>query len=145
MAQKIKSIPLMLQAMQIKNAFPDSHISTQKGHSFVWKHDISPSPLGDLYSVKMIYRFGKAPEVYVINPLPLKLPPDANKLEHCYDDEKQMLCLFYPDRSEWNETMLIATTIIPWIYDWLFHYEIWVGTGDWQGGGVHPGKTNKKQ
>jgi hypothetical protein len=43
--------------------------------------------------------------------------------------------------------MPLAKTIIPWIYDWLFHYEIWLATGDWTGGGIHVQKesANKEQ
>ena len=38
---------------------------------------------------------------------------------------------------KWNERKMIAKTIIPWTSEWLFHYEIWVTTGTWHGGGIH--------
>jgi len=34
--------------------------------------------------------------------------------------------------------MAIADTIVPWTADWLAHYEIWLVTGDWYGGGEWP-------
>ena len=40
--------------------------------------------------------------------------------------------------------MFLSKTIIPWVYDWLYHYEIWVGTGEWTGGGVHLPKNAPK-
>jgi hypothetical protein len=43
------------------------------------------------------------------------------------------LCLCYPE--EWQPTMLIARTILPWTVEWLAHYEIWRATGHWTGGG----------
>ncbi len=32
----------------------------------------------------------------------------------------------------------ISRTIIPWAIEWLYYYEIWCVTGEWQGGGAHP-------
>jgi hypothetical protein len=54
-----------------------------------------------------------------------------------YDTEKQHLCIYYKRAKEWDETKFIADTIIPWTSEWLLHYEIWVATGTWQGGGIH--------
>lgn len=34
--------------------------------------------------------------------------------------------------------MLLAKTILPWTAEWLLHYEVWLVTGEWVGGGVHP-------
>jgi len=34
--------------------------------------------------------------------------------------------------------MSIASTILPWASEWLFHYEIWRATGEWTGGGREP-------
>ena len=31
--------------------------------------------------------------------------------------------------------MLIADTIVAWTCEWLIHYEIWLATGEWHGGG----------
>ena len=28
-------------------------------------------------------------------------------------------------------------TIVPWIADWLYYYEVWLFTGEWEGGGIH--------
>jgi hypothetical protein len=30
----------------------------------------------------------------------------------------------------------IADTIVPWTAEWLVHYEIWLVTGEWYGGGT---------
>jgi hypothetical protein len=32
----------------------------------------------------------------------------------------------------------IADTIVPWTAEWLVHYEIWLMTGEWYGGGDWP-------
>ena len=40
-------------------------------------------------------------------------------------------------RKEIDASQFIADTIIPWTSEWLLHYEIWVATGIWHGGGIH--------
>ena len=44
---------------------------------------------------------------------------------------------YYKRAKEWDKTKFIAETIIPWTSEWLLHYEIWVATGTWHGGGIH--------
>jgi hypothetical protein len=43
------------------------------------------------------------------------------------------LCLYSP--GEWSGDMFIAKTTIPWAGEWLFHYELWKATDQWDGGG----------
>jgi hypothetical protein len=45
------------------------------------------------------------------------------------------LCLYYP--GHWKPEMLLSTTIVPWTAEWLMHYELWLATGHWAGGGSH--------
>ncbi len=37
--------------------------------------------------------------------------------------------------GEWKHDMLLSVTILPWIAEWLIHYELWLITGHWTGGG----------
>jgi len=48
------------------------------------------------------------------------------------------LCLYLPRAKEWDPSMRLADTIVPWTSEWLLHYEVWQATGEWCGGGVHP-------
>jgi hypothetical protein len=138
MAQKIKPIPIAIQALNIKKMFPGTKVMNQRDQSLTWTHTLTPSPLGDHYDIKLVYQITDRPRIYVTNPNPLAFAKDETKLPHCYEQKKQHLCLYYPDGTEWNKSMLLATTVIPWAYEWLYHYEIWLGTGEWTGGGVHP-------
>lgn len=156
MAQKIKPISIAIQAANIKRMFPTTAVNTFHGQELTWIHTLTPSPLGDSYEIKLVYKINgarkkdghqktsSAPKIYVVKPT-LELAAGKTKLPHCYDQKLQHLCLYYPDGMEWNKSMLISTTIIPWAYEWLYHYEIWLGTGEWTGGGVHPAvSANKK-
>ena len=138
MAQKIKPLPIGVQAMSIKHMFTDGKVNTMHDRQLTWTHTISPSPLGGIYKVKLVYHLTQSPKIFVVTPKPLALAKGKTKLPHCYDQKQQRLCLYYPDGAEWNKAMLLSNTVIPWTYEWLYHYEIWLGTGEWTGGGVHP-------
>ncbi|HPF60341.1 MAG TPA: hypothetical protein PK820_16365 [Candidatus Competibacteraceae bacterium] len=62
-------------------------------------------------------------------------------LPHVYFEDPDYilspLCLFDPRTGEWNRTMYIADTIVPWAARWLACYELWETTGQWYGGGRH--------
>lgn len=53
------------------------------------------------------------------------------------------LCLYIGD--EWNDTMIVADTLIPWTSEWRFFYETWHATGDRLGGGAHPDRRHTRQ
>ncbi len=134
---------MAIQAGKIKSIFPDSNISFNQNR-LVWKYEILPSSLSAIYNIKIVYVQGKHPDVFVLKPK-LKLYPDQNKLPHVYSTEKQWICIYYRKGREWNSGMLIANTIIPWTSEWLLHYELWVSTGTWHGGGIHHETEVEKQ
>lgn len=63
--------------------------------------------------------------------------PDGSSVPHLYgawDDPRGAdLCLYYPP----DETMLlghqVARQLLPWAYEWLHYYEMWLVTGVWSG------------
>lgn len=133
---KSREIPLIVQANKLQSYFPDSKYSVRQ-NILVWKGYLQPTYLSPKYLIKVVYQREKHPNVYVMDPKPLVLAKEKSKLEHVYDTDKQHLCIYYLKAKEWNETKFIADTIIPWTSEWLFHYEIWVTTGIWHGGGIH--------
>ncbi|MBE9065015.1 hypothetical protein IQ256_29210 [cf. Phormidesmis sp. LEGE 11477] len=52
--------------------------------------------------------------------------------------ELSSMCLYDPDGGEWNDTIFLADTVIPWAAEWLMHYEHWHLFGEWIGSGVGP-------
>ena len=132
---KSKKINILVQAAKIRNYFPNSKVSVNH-NKLVWKGILTPTPLSDSYDVKLEYKVGYHPCVYVVNRI-LELYPGEKRLPHVYDTEKQWLCVYYKKAHEWDSQKLIATTIIPWISEWLYHYEYWLATGEWHGRGIH--------
>lgn len=98
---------------------------------------INPTKLSRIYDVKIKYKVGKKP---IINILNLEIDKEI-KLPHTYTNNE--LCLYYPRNKEWTKYMYLSDTIIPWISEWLYFYQVWEITGEWYGGGIHP-TCNKK-
>lgn len=63
-------------------------------------------------------------------------------LPHVYSQRPVRLCLHFPKYDEWTFDKSIAETLVPWTYLWLFYFENWLATDQWQGGGKHPGEDD---
>ncbi|NOU58886.1 hypothetical protein [Marinifilum caeruleilacunae] len=133
---KIKKniINLGIQRGKLKSLFPSSTVTISK-NVLTWKHNLQPSPLSEKYKIKLIYRLGKSPNVYVLSPV-LRKRKKEDDFNHLYSEDKQWLCLYYKRAREWDTSMLLADILVPWISEWLLHYEIWSVTGKWNGGGI---------
>ena len=83
------------------------------------------------YVVSVEYDPSWWPKVYVLDP-PLD-PGHRERLPHVYSGD--MLCLYEPAAGQWDSSMFLADTILPWTAEWLFHYEVWRVTSRWVGGG----------
>lgn len=87
--------------------------------------------------------FRRMPIVQVIRPslVPNPYAKEEAPLPHVYfncdDLSLSALCLFDPQKNEWNHRKLIAYTTVYWTIDWLACYEFWEATGEWTGGGRH--------
>jgi hypothetical protein len=112
----------------------------------LWHVEVRPADLR--YWIAVQYMYGgdlgtcilrPSLRVTVLSPVPARraAAPDE-PLPHVFTEGPPAeLCLYDPGvqagQSEWNETMLIADTIIPWASEWLYFYELWHATGVWHG------------
>jgi len=104
------------------------------GTVLICRGSLRPTPLSDTYAIRIEYRVGASPRAWVESPELQRRNPDERQ-PHTYKNGD--LCLFYADFTPEHQ---IARTIVPWIMHWLFFYESWLVTGEWQGGGIHPGQ-----
>lgn len=129
----------------LKRLFPEGEL-VSKGHlSFSWKTKIQPTPLSNIYEIRIDYTYADYPKIYVTDPYPLERYPGKSHLPHVYSTEEQRICLYYPGIGEWRKDKLIARTIVPWASEWLLYYELWLSTGQWLGEGIHPTNESKKE
>jgi hypothetical protein len=148
---------LSAQAKAIARRWPQFQVTSGMGpQSLVWFGDLKGLERSFHISVEYgLPRPGDTtmsrfmPIVRVLRPS-LVLNFDAIEeapLPHVYFERPDIrlspLCLFDPQAHEWDRTMLIADTTIPWAARWLACYEIWEATGRWVGGGRHAGEEDQ--
>lgn len=102
----------------------------------VWEYRVRPTPLSREYSIRITFRRGDTPQVFVVEPDISELAGDRT-LPHVYHDPLR-LCLVLPGTREWLGTMRIDQTFVPWAATWLFYFEEWLVSNQWKGGGEHP-------
>lgn len=130
---------LLKNCNEIKRKYSEATYKVYKGKVVV-NIFLQPSEGSMKYKVKLLAKIGSTKvDVFVIDPnirdLKKKLP-----IPHLYPDGS--LCLCYPNYNEWSAEDLWADTLIPWTCLWLYFFELWLATGEWLGGGIHPGKRN---
>ena len=122
------------QLWDLQRLYPHGVGRLLKGR-LLWRCELKPSVFSRRYLVQIDYRLGSFPTILVLDPKPRDLA-GGRKPPHVYKGPGDPLCLFYAAAREWNASMLIARTIVPWACEWLFHFEAWVFTGRWEGGGI---------
>ena len=141
-------IPLKFQELALRSYFPKSTISRVREDRITWISTITPTPFSRSYKVKLEYVRGEGVKFFVLDPK-LMLAEGKTVLPHVYSSSEQRLCLYDPDLDEWDASCYYVQTIIPWASEWLLHYELWLHSGDWLGGGRHPviesAKAEKKE
>ena len=137
-----KAIRLFDQMMTLRAAYPSASCELRNGTLF-WMGKIKPTPLSREYDVALIYSDSQVPKVWVLGDSLQKI--DDAGFPHKYDvDVKNnmvQICLYR--YREFTKDKFLANTIIPWTVEWLYFYEIWLATGEWCGGGEHPGQPPK--
>ncbi|WP_417858645.1 hypothetical protein [Xanthomarina gelatinilytica] len=128
---------------KIKRDFPEIKVLKSEWDNFEIVVKIRPTSISELYEVKIVYTENKWIKIFVVNKV-LKTATNRTKLPHVYDSHKQQLCLYSPSKKEWNAHNYIIDTILPWISEWLYFYELWLPEGKWLGGGhnEYPNEDN---
>lgn len=132
---KSNIVSLFVQARTLRDTFPESKTRIIRGSKLIWEGKLTPTPLSETYDVRVIYDLKVPLEIEILQPQLQKR--NGDRCEHMYADNKP--CLYWPDAGEWQRNMFLVKTIIPWTCEWLAHYEVWLVTGKWHGGGIHPG------
>jgi hypothetical protein len=110
---------------------------TLQAGRLVWLYTASSTPLSRDYQLRIDFRQGDVPQVFVEVPDLVDLA-DGRRLPHVYNQKPTRLCLYLPRTREWSGWMRLDQTIVPWAALWLFYFEEWLGSDEWKGGGEHP-------
>ena len=143
-------IPIEAQIDAMRDRWPGFELLERTQDAAAWHGILKPIFVG--YGIRISYRVPgileapshrQQPVVRVLSP---RLKPRSGDpegiLPHVYHDGTVAppLCLFDMEAREWNAWKLLADTTVPWSIDWLACYEGWRATGEWAGGGRHPGQ-----
>lgn len=125
---------------------PYCKIVSQKRNSFSAELDIRDGK----YKIRIDYYKKGFPNVYVVNPEidmseSLEIHTFGNYYHGAYKKELPKLCLTHLETDKWDSSILLTESYIPWAIEWTEFYELWLLTGKWYGGGVHPTKGEVKE
>lgn len=129
------------QAARIKAKYPQFTVRTTAS-SLIVAGSLCPTARSMSYDFRVEYQLDYLP-VTTIKEGQLCKNEKGENIPHMYDQES--LCLFRPKYRQFTMNDLIADTIIPWTSLWLYHYENWHITGQWDGGGEHPHQRNNRK
>lgn len=130
------SIPLYIQASKLRQAFPEAKV-TLRCRNLVWEGVLQPTLLSDEYRVRIDYHLGTRPIVTVYGDNLQRVDDPALPHHFRVDPERKRIQMCLHLHEEFDSRMLLVDTILPWASEWLLHYEVWLATGEWYGGGVH--------
>jgi hypothetical protein len=119
------------QALALRAAFPSASVSVRRRRLY-WVGKLRPTSISAEYTVRISCSPDKFPRVFVLDPELVTRPGES--IPHLFKDGS--LCLH--KTTEWTSEMFIVDTIVPWASEWLAHYEVWLATGVWYGGGEWP-------
>lgn len=134
---------LVQQRIQLRSDYPDSSVRIIRNTLF-WEGVVCPTPLSRKYNLHIEYKLTFFPIVWISMCELQNHAMIPHKFSIDYRRKRIPLCLFYPGYCEWTEKMPISRTLVLWAIEWLYYYEIWLTTGKWLGGGIHPESDPKR-
>jgi hypothetical protein len=129
---RIRTLSIREQAAWVRSRFPSFTCQVDGGLLFC-AGAVQPGPVSSTYDVRLVYRVGTWPKVFVPGGQLKPLEP-GGKIPHAYGPTQP--CVFYPSIQEWRSDLKLSDTVIPWLCLWLSFYEMWRATGEWLGGGI---------
>lgn len=121
-----------LQLLRINTTYPDLVESYSFKPPLYISLRIKPTESSRTYLTQIKLTDSKKLEVFVLNPNLAKENKGCKSVPHMYSLKQGRICLYLPKEIDYTDNYSI---IVPWISEWLYHYEIWKITGEWCGGG----------
>lgn len=141
---KSQRLSLAQQACILKQRHPESVCKIRQGSLYCRIDEFRACGCSHRYSLEIIKDPGKPAEVWLSGDA-LRKCANLKTIPHIYDSSeakrKVMLCLSYKD---WQPSQAYTDTFIPWAMEWILHFEAWLYTGEWNGGGKHPQQSQAR-
>ena len=133
-----REISLSLQLLDLRQRSPFGGQGSVNRDTLRWRYQIRPTPFSRKYSLDLSLKKNNAPRVLVRDPALMELS-GGRRPPHTYLGEPPPLCLYRPKKQEWAPQLWLSETLLAWSGMWLVYFEDWLVTGEWSGGGEHPG------
>lgn len=127
-------------------ALPGAERRFLGGRAVIYRLSLSPSEASRIYTCELVvYPGRRSPSMYVVSP-DLHMLAAGRDLPHIYPSDRHgvRLCLYYPKYHEWTPGMKLSETFVPWTVRWLWYFEMWLLSGEWEGGGIHPESARRR-
>lgn len=130
-----RPLPLERQLGNLRALWPLGNGSIT-GAGLVWMGSLTPTVLSRTYQVRLtLPAHAGRPVVEVLEP-DLRALAGPGDIPHLYCQQRMHLCLYTPVKGQWNRTMSVAHTLLPWAMLWLYYFEDWLPDRVWRGGGT---------
>ncbi|RZK44968.1 MAG: hypothetical protein EOO61_01835 [Hymenobacter sp.] len=131
-----RPLPLEQQLANLRAIWPLGKVSiTEEG--LVWTGSLTPTAMSRTYQVRLtLPPYARRPIIEVLEPNLRELAGSNTIIPHLYCQERLHLCLYTPAKGQWNRTMSVAHTLLPWAMLWLYYFEDWLPDRVWRGGGT---------
>lgn len=135
---------IMKQYFDIKSKYKNASMK-QSNQSVEIYVKLQPTEESAQYTIKIVSKpWSPIVNLFVVEPeISLVAKRKEANIPHTYKDGS--LCLYLPEKNEWTYYDSWAETLVPWASLWLYFFELWLATGKWLGGGVHPGGEKLKK
>ena len=127
MARRSQFPTTALEDWAIRERFPRFRLVDRRRPR--WRGTVQARPDGLVFTVEIDSGYVR-PRARIVSP-PLVNVPGRSLPPHHYS--KDNICLFHPDHDVFDSRQPIALTILPWVHEWCFYYEMWLLTGRWLG------------
>ncbi|NLM67040.1 MAG: hypothetical protein GX180_07690 [Enterococcus sp.] len=135
---KKKSLSQALQFRYAGNKFTNSNVYFKDG-KWNFSTSLQPTPFSPTYPIEIVKGKNAGFEVWLVgNIKKIKAPDFPHKYKVDLKNNRVKLCLYHPNKFEWDKNQPIYETLIPWACEWLYYYEYWLDDNIWRGGGEHP-------
>jgi hypothetical protein len=79
---------------------------------FTWRYSTTPSPLSRDYDIRIEFKQGGRPEIFVDAP-DLHVLAEGRRIPHLYRQTPPKVCLYLPRTYEWQSWMKLDQTVVP--------------------------------
>jgi hypothetical protein len=126
-----------MQLLLLQRRFPEGAGIIARSR-LVWDQSLQPHALAHRYQCRLEHKLQGYPSLCCLDPA-LSVLADGRTLPHVNSRmEPVEMCLFMRNSECWNDGMVLADIVLPLAFYWLAHFEDWLYSGVWRGGGTHP-------